>query len=128
MDDNLQEVLTSPTLNRLWLFAYLIPVFGMVPAIWTLTQPKSDRRYRAMSRLAASLGGAWLLGSVAFNSALPASESGMSTQMSLMLINSVFTSGYFVLSLGLMVRLWKRQPSDLPSFSQSLKLLTKPLR
>jgi hypothetical protein len=33
MDDNLQEVLTSPTLNRLWLFAYLIPVFGMVPAV-----------------------------------------------------------------------------------------------
>jgi uncharacterized membrane protein YeiB len=128
MDDNLQEVLTSPTLNRLWLFAYLIPVFGMVPAVWTLTQGKSDRRYRAMSRLTLSLGGAWLLGSVVFNSALSASESGMSTQMSLMLINSVFTSGYFVLSLALMVRLWKRKPSDLPSFSESLKLFTKPLR
>jgi uncharacterized membrane protein YeiB len=128
MEDNLQEVLTSPTLNRLWLFAYLIPVFGMVPAVWTLTQGKSDRRYRAVSRLTLSLGGAWLLGSIVFNSALSANESGMSTQMSLMLINSVFTSSYFVLSLALMVRLWKRQPSDLPSFSESLKLFTKPLR
>jgi uncharacterized membrane protein YeiB len=128
MDDNLQDVLTSSTLNRLWLFAYLIPVFGMVPAVWTLTQPKSDRRYRAMSRLALSLGGVWLLGCIGFNSALSGSESGMSTQMSLMLINSVFTSSYFVLSLGLMVRLWKRQSSDLPSFSQSVKLFTKPSR
>jgi hypothetical protein len=128
MDDNLQEVLTSPTLNRLWLFAYLIPVFGMVPAVWTLTQGKSDRRYRAMSRLTLSLGGVWLLGTVVFNSALSASESGMSTQMLLMLVNSVFTSSYFVLSLGLMVRVWKRQPADLPSFSQSLKLFSKPLR
>jgi hypothetical protein len=128
MDDNLQEVLTSPTLNRLWLFAYLIPVFGMVPAVWTLTQGKSDRRYRAMSRLTLSLGGVWLLGALVFNSALSTGESGMSTQMLLMLVNSVFTSGYFVLSLGLMVRVWKRQPADLPSFSQSLKLFSKPLR
>jgi hypothetical protein len=128
MDDNLQEILTSPTLNRLWLFAYLIPVFGMVPAVWTLTQGKSDRRYRAMSRLTLGLGGVWLLGTVVFNSALSASESGMSTQMLLMLVNSVFTSSYFVLSLGLMVRVWKRQPADLPSFNQSLKLFSKPLR
>jgi hypothetical protein len=128
MDDNLQEVLTSPTLNRLWLFAYLIPVFGMVPAVWTLTYRKSDRRYRAMSRLTLSLGGVWLLGSIVFNSALSSSDSGMSTQMLLMLINSVFTSSYFVLSLGLMVRVWKRQPADLPGFSQSLKYFSKPLR
>jgi hypothetical protein len=128
MNDNLQEVLTSPTLNRLWLFAYLIPVFGMVPAAWTLTQSKSDRRYRAISRLTLSLGGVWLLGSIIFNSALSSSESGMSTQMLLMLINSVFTSSYFVLSLGLMVRVWKRQPADVPSFGQSLKYFSKPLR
>jgi hypothetical protein len=128
MNDNLQEVLTSPTLNRLWLFAYLIPVFGMVPAAWTLAQSKSDRRYRAISRLTLSLGGVWLLGSIIFNSALSSSESGMSTQMLLMLINSVFTSSYFVLSLGLMVRVWKRQPADLPGFSQSLQHFSKPLR
>jgi hypothetical protein len=128
MDDNLQEVLTSPTLNRLWLFTYLIPVFGMVPAVWTLTQGKSDRKARAISRLALNLGAAWVLGTLVFNAALTPSESGMSSQMLLMLVNSVFTSSYFVLSLALMVRLWKRQSSDQPSFNQSLKLLIKPLR
>jgi hypothetical protein len=128
MDDNLQEVLTSPTLNRLWLFTYLIPVFGMGPAVWTLMRGKGDRKSRAMSRLALNLGVAWMLGTLVFNAALPPSESGMSSQMLLMLVNSVFTSSYFVLSLALMVRLWKRQSSDQPSFNQSLKLLTKPLR
>lgn len=124
-NDDLQDILTSPTLNHLWLFTYLIPVFGMVPAVWTLTRRGGDRRYRAMSRLALTLGGGWVVGSIVFNTALSGTdESAMSAQLSLLLINSLFTSSYFVLSIGLMARLWKR-PSD---FSRSLKLLTKPSR
>jgi hypothetical protein len=126
-DDNLQDILTSPTLNRLWLFTYLIPVFGMVPAVWTLTRRGRDRRYRPVSRLALRLGGMWLLGTLVFNSALSATnENGMSAQMTLLLLNSLFTSSYFVVSLGLMARLLKRQSAE--SFSNSLKLLMKPSR
>jgi hypothetical protein len=110
--DDVQDVITSPALNRLVLFAYLVPVFGMVPAAWTLTRPRSDRRHRAMSRLALTLGIAWGLG-----------ENGVSTQMSMLLLNSVFTSGYFVTSLWLMVRLWKRQTLALPGLNSIAKHL-----
>ncbi|MCG9893401.1 MAG: hypothetical protein MH252_20300 [Thermosynechococcaceae cyanobacterium MS004] len=124
MDENLQDLLASPTLHRLRLFTYLIPVFGMVPAVWTMTQGKRDRQYRPISRLALGLGSLWLLGYFGLNSALSPSESGMSAQMSLMLIQTVFTSGYFVLCLGLMVRLWKQRATGLSDLSQSLKVLS----
>jgi hypothetical protein len=105
-------------LNRLVLFAYLVPVFGMVPAAWTLTRPKSDRRHRAMSRLALTLGLAWGLGYLVFNtSGMTGGENGASAQISILLLNSVFTSGYFVTSLWLMIRLWKRQSLALPGLS-----------
>jgi hypothetical protein len=116
--DDVQDVITSPALNRLVLFAYLVPVFGMVPAAWTLTRPKSDRCHRAMSRLALTLGLAWGLGCLVFNtSGMTVGENGVSAQMSMLLLNSVFTSGYFVTSLWLMVRLWKRQSLALPALS-----------
>jgi hypothetical protein len=116
--DDVQDVITSPALSRLVLFAYLVPVFGMVPAAWSLTRPKSDRRHRAMSRLALTLGLAWGLGCLVFNtSGMTVGENGASAQMSMLLLNSVFTSGYFVTSLWLMVRLWKRQSLALPALS-----------
>jgi hypothetical protein len=116
--DDVQDVITSPALSRLVLFAYLVPVFGMVPAAWSLTRPKSDRRHRAMSRLALTLGLAWGLGCLVFNtSGMTVGENGASAQMSMLLLNSVFTSGYFVTSLWLMVRLWKRQSLTLPALS-----------
>ncbi len=126
-DDSIKDILSSPTLNRLWLFVYLIPVFGMVPAVWTLLQHKGDRRYRAVSRTALATGGAWLIGCVIFSSAFSAmSESGAGTQVSLLLINGLFTSGYFLLSVGLMTRLLKRNAVD--DLNKSIKLLAKPSR
>jgi hypothetical protein len=50
-------------------------------------------------------------------------ENGVSTQMSMLLLNSVFTSGYFVTSLWLMVRLWKRQTLALPGLNSISKHL-----
>ncbi|NJM74603.1 MAG: hypothetical protein HC852_01170 [Acaryochloridaceae cyanobacterium RU_4_10] len=118
--DDVQDVLTSPALNRLILFAYLVPVFGMIPAAWTLTRGKSDRRHRSMSRLALTLGLVWGLGCLVFNtSGVSVGENGASAQMSMLLFNSVFTSGYFVTSLWLMVRLWKRQTLALPGLSST---------
>ncbi len=123
--DDVQEVLTSPTLNRLLLFTYLVPGFGMVPALWTLTRSKSDRRHRAMSRLALTLGLTWALGCLVFNtSGITMSENGTSVQMTMLLLNSVFTSSYFVVSLWLMVRLWKRQTFDIPVLGSIAKHLS----
>jgi hypothetical protein len=122
--DDVQEVLTSPAFSRLLLFLYLIPVFGMVPALWTMTYRKSDRRHRAISRLSLTLGLVWILGSVGFNTSLGlVGEDAVSAQVWMLLFNSVFSSGYFVACLGLMVRLWRKQGGDLSGFSEIAKYL-----
>ncbi|WP_404785631.1 hypothetical protein [Altericista sp. CCNU0014] len=122
--EDVRDVLNSPTLNRLVMFAYLVPVFGMVPAVWILTRRKSDRHHRNLSRLSVTLGLAWILGSLAFNASLGAiDENAIGAQIWMTLFDSVFSSSYFVASLWLMVRLWKRQSLDLPGFSSIAKHL-----
>jgi hypothetical protein len=120
--DDVQDILTSPTLDRLLLFTYLIPVFGMAPAVWTLTRSKRHRRHREVSRLSLTLGLAWILGSVLFNTSLGVvNENAVSAQIWVLLFNSAFSSSYFVGSLWLMLRLWKRQGGDLSGFSAIAK-------
>ena len=122
--EDVQDVLTSPTLSRLLLFTYMVPIFGMVPAAWTLTRRKSDRHHRNLSRLTMTLGLTWILGSFMFNASLGLiDENALSAQVWMILLNSVFSSSYFVVSLWLMMRLWKRQSLDLPGFSSIAKHL-----
>ncbi|MGB8698563.1 MAG: hypothetical protein WCD18_04030 [Thermosynechococcaceae cyanobacterium] len=122
--DDVQDVLSSPTLNRLWLFTYLIPVFGMLPATWTLTRRTSNRHHRSMGRLAFTLGMTWVFGSLILTSALgSAGENGPSAPLSLLFLNSLLTSGYFVVSLWLMLRLSKHQTLDLPGLNRIAKHL-----
>ncbi len=122
--DDVQDILTSPTLSRLLLFTYLVPVFGMVPAAWTLTRRKSDRHHRSLSRLTMTLGMTWVLGSLMLNASLGMiGENAVSAQIWMTLFNSVFSSSYFVVSLWLMMRLWQRQSLELPGFSSIAKHL-----
>jgi hypothetical protein len=119
-----QEVLSEPQFNRLRLFIYLIPVFGMVPATWTLLQRTSNRHYRSVSRLSVALGLAWLGGYLMMHGARPLQiDSESPTQVSLLLFNSLWTSGYFLTTLWLMTRLWKRQSLNVPGISQIAKHL-----
>jgi uncharacterized membrane protein len=122
--EDVQDVLSSPALSRLLLFAYTVPVFGMVPAAWTLNRKKSDRHHRNVSRLTMTLGLTWILGSLIFNTSLGMiDENAISAQVWVTLFNSIFSSSYFVVSLWLMMRLWKRQSLDLPGFSSIAKHL-----
>jgi hypothetical protein len=122
--EDVQDVLSSPALSRLLLFAYMVPVFGMVPAAWTLNRKKSDRHHRKLSRLTMTLGLTWILGSLIFNTSLGTiDENAISVQLWITLFNSVFSSSYFVVSLWLMMRLWKGQSLDLPGFSSIAKHL-----
>lgn len=119
-----QEVLSEPQFNRLRLFIYLIPVFGMVPATWTLLQHTSNRHYRAASRLSVTLGLAWLGGYLLMHGAHPLTiDSESPGQISLLLFNSLWTSGYFLTTLWLMTRLWQRQSLNVPGISRIAKHL-----
>lgn len=118
--DDFEAAFENQTLERLSLFLYLIPVFGVIPALWTLNRRHSSRTQREVSRLAIVLALAWISASGLLNlGAGWSSESrllGVST--SLLLLNTLLTSGYFLTQIGLMVRLWQGQPLKLPGFSR----------
>lgn len=109
------EQLENPDLKRLELFVLVTPVLGFFPALWMLYRHQGSPQDRAVSRLVVTLNFVWLLGSILLEVGAEARESAI---ISLLLINSLLTTSYFIVSFGLMVRIWKRQPLWLPGISR----------
>lgn len=107
------DPLENQDLKRLQLFVYLIPVLGFFPALWTLYRRQGTREQLAVSRLSVTLAFSWLLGYFLLSAGV---QSEFWT-LRLLFINSLLTSGYFLVSLGLMVRLWQRKSPRLPGIS-----------
>lgn len=120
-----RQAFANPTLNRLLLFVYLVPVFGLIPATWVLSRRKSDRHHRAVSRMAVTLGLAWGIGCLGLNLGLQLIPEAhpQSLGLTLLVLNTVFTSGYFVTMLWLMSQVWRRRALDIPGISQVAKYL-----
>jgi hypothetical protein len=109
------DPLENSDLQRLQLFIYLIPVIGFFPALWTLYRRQGTREQQVVSRLSVTLAFAWLLGYILLASGAELSEFWT---LRLLFMNSLLTSGYFLVSLGLMVRLWQRKLPRLPGISR----------
>lgn len=119
-----ETAFASPELERLLLLLYLIPVFGLVPSIWALAHRRSNRQQRSTSRLSVTLAAAWVLGYVLLNlGAMGGGSELNSLGSSLMLFNTLLTSGYFVGSVALMLRVWQKQPLQVPGLSKIAKHL-----
>ena len=110
----------NPDIKHLQLFLYLIPVFGFFPALWTLYRRQGTREQQTLSRLAVTLALCWLLSYIFLGTGAQISE-GLA--LPLLLTNSVLTSSYFLVNIWLMVRLWQRQPPQLPWISRISKRL-----
>jgi len=109
------EQLENLHINRQELFLLVTPILGFFPAMWILFRQKANPQYRSVSRLIVTLTLIWLLGNILLQLGTEIGESGTIT---LLLINSLLTTSYFIISFGLMVRIWKRQPLWLPGISQ----------
>ncbi len=109
------DPLDNPDLQRLQLFVYLVPIIGFFPALWTLYRRQGTREQQAVSRLSVTLAFGWLFSYVSL--ALGAQTSEFWT-LRLLFLNGLLTSGYFLVSIGLMVRLWQRKPPRLPGISR----------
>jgi hypothetical protein len=105
----------SPDHGRVQLFVYLIPVIGFLPALWILYRRQGTPQQQAVSRLAITLALSWLLGQVLLGMSFQASES---LTLPVLLISSLLTTSYFIVNLGLMIRIWQRQSLWLPGLSQ----------
>ena len=101
------------TERHLHLWIYLLPIVGVVPAVWTLYRPSSrsgqkqgDRERGKASRQAISLALFWLC-SYALLSWGSANGSEVFS-FRLLYLNTVLTSAYFVTCTFLMTRLNKK--------------------
>ncbi len=113
-----EQDLKEQDLNRLQIFVTLIPVIGFLPALWTLYRQQSSPAVQNASRLVVTLTLGWLLGYGLLGAGAQfASDSTVST-LSLLILSSLLTSGYFLVNLWLMVRLWQRKSLRLPGISR----------
>ncbi|KGF71744.1 hypothetical protein DO97_15815 [Neosynechococcus sphagnicola sy1] len=101
-------------LQRLLLFVYLLPILGLLPALWRLYRPSGNPQQQTVSRLAVTLGLLWLGGTLLMTTGANGSEF---LRLPFLLVSSLWTSGYFLISLGLMIRIWQRRPPWLPGVS-----------
>jgi hypothetical protein len=109
------DPLENQDLKRLQLFVYLIPVIGFLPALWTLYRRQGTREQQAVSRLSVTLALGWLLGYILL---LAGAQTSEFWTLRLLFLNSLLTSGYFLVSIGLMARVWRRKPLRLPGISR----------
>lgn len=102
-------------LEQLKLSMYLVPVLGFFPALWTLYWRQGSREQQKVSRLSLTLTLCWLLSySLLWTGAGQTSEF---LTLRLLYLNSLLTSGYFLVSLSLMIRLWQGKYPRLPLIS-----------
>ena len=105
-------------LDRLQIFITLIPVLGFLPALWTLYRQQGSLEVRNASRLAVTLTTGWLLGYLLLGAGAELSASSTISNLSLLILASLLTSGYFLTNFWLMLRLWQRRSLRLPGISQ----------
>ena len=109
------DPLENSDLQRLQLFVYLVPVLGFFPAIWTLYRRQGTREQQAVSRLSVTLAFGWLLGYILLSTGAQTSDF---LTLRLLFLNTLLTSGYFLVSIGLMARVWQRKSVRLPGISR----------
>lgn len=105
------DPLDNPEMKRLQCFIYLIPIMGVFPALWTLYRNEGSRDQRAASRWAVLLTLGWIFGYILLGAG---AQSGGTSALPLLILSSLLTSGYFLVNIWLMVRLWQRKSLQLP--------------
>jgi hypothetical protein len=96
------------------LLLYLIPIIGLFPSLWTLYRRQGSREQLAVSRLSITLALTWLLGYLLLSTGAATSDF---LTLRLFILNSFLTSGYFLVSVWLILRLVQGKSGRLPGFS-----------
>lgn len=106
-------------IRNLKLLLYFTPVFGMIPALWSLNREGSTRAERNASRVAMKLALAWFASYLTFD---VGAHNIDALQIPLLLTSGLITSGYFVVNLWIVILLWQRKSVDLPLFGRVERL------
>ncbi|MBW4482271.1 MAG: hypothetical protein KME14_06995 [Tildeniella torsiva UHER 1998/13D] len=111
---------SGETLERLKLSLYLVPIFGVVPALYSLWQKQGSRQELAVSRLVVTLAFTWVM---TYGILSAGSHLAPGLSLRLLISNTLVTTGYTLTNLILMVRLLQGKSVSLPGFSQWSKRL-----
>jgi len=103
------------TIPKGLLLLYLIPIFGCFPALWTLYRQQGNREQMSLSRISISLAATWLLVYMLLTTGSATSEFLM---LRLLILNSLLTSGYFLVSIWLIFQVLQGKTVKLPIFSR----------
>lgn len=109
------EQFDTSEIKHLQLFLYLIPVVGFFPAVWALYRRRGTRQEKNLSRTVIILALGWLLGYGLLGAGAQTSDA---LSLPLLFTSSLLTSGYFLVNIWLMVRLWQRKSLRLPIVSK----------
>ena len=91
--------------QRLELAIYYLPIVGIIPSLWTLSRHQSNRQHQKASRLSLRLTLIWLSAyALLFIGSTQGSEL---MTLRLLYTNALVTTGYFLVCLGLILRLGK---------------------
>ena len=96
---------------------------GFFPALWTLYRQKGSREQQKVSRLALTLACTWLITYSLLG--FGAANTTELLTLRLAVANTLVTSGYFLVCIGLMIRLWQRKSVRLPWVSQVAESLVR---
>ena len=95
----------EPKDRHLQLWIYLLPIVGIIPAIWTLSQNKGNREQLKASRLSITLALTWII--IYSFMSLSVNRASDILAFRLLYLNALLTTGYFITCTVLMLRLRK---------------------
>ncbi|WP_442942008.1 hypothetical protein [Nostoc sp.] len=101
-------------MSKTQLLLHLVPIVGFFPSLWTLYRGQGNREQLAISRLSITLALTWLLSYLLLATGAATSDF---FPLRLFILNSFLTSGYFLVSIWLILRLMQGKSSRLPGFS-----------
>ncbi len=92
--------------RQLELGIYYLPIVGIIPSLWTLSRKNSPRQHQKASRLSIKLTLIWLCAYGLLS--IGSSQGSELVALRLLYTNALVTTGYFLVCLGLILRLRKK--------------------
>lgn len=104
-------------LRSLQLTFYLIPIFGIIPAGWSLYRQTGTPQKLAVSRLSLMLAFSWIIAYTLLGAGTHLTASTV-WSVRFLYLDGLITSGYFVSCFVLLIQLWRGKTPKLPGISQ----------
>ena len=102
--------------QQLQLGIYYLPIIGIIPSLWTLSRNQANRQKQRASRLSLTLTLIWLCSYSLLS--LGSSYTSELITLRLLYTNALITTSYFLICLGLIVRLKQGKSIRLPGISK----------